>query len=163
MVESKACRFTTGNFWSTFPAFSCRDRRNFRWRGSIVTPRCVSRRCRDTGLERTTGRALTFSVFGPVPQNSTWEIGVGGDYQALDVTPDPNANPAGTRVSIPPRRQPGVYGVRISVNGIPGPTTHLPCGAGAAEADPSSRSTDRLLDRPLGRSTDRAHHYSRHR
>jgi hypothetical protein len=73
--------------------------------------------------ERTTGRALTFSVADPIPPGAIWQLGIDGDFRTLDVVADPRANPAGSRVSIVPLRQPGVYAVRLSVGGNAGEAT----------------------------------------
>jgi hypothetical protein len=73
--------------------------------------------------ERTTGRALTFSVGDPIPPGAIWQLGVDGDFRTLDVVPDPRANPPGSRVSIAPLKHPGVYAVRLVVGADQGEAT----------------------------------------
>jgi hypothetical protein len=73
--------------------------------------------------DRTTGRALTFSVADPIPPGAIWQLGVDGAFRTLDVVADPRATPAGSRVSIAPLQQPGVYAVRLAAGGDLGEAT----------------------------------------
>jgi len=100
--------------------------------------------------ERTTARVLSFSVTN-LPQSPavvTWQIGLANEWRTLDVVPEAGATPAGSRVSTRvPIREPGVYAVRLDVDGQPSQATTFRIQPSATErALATVRKTDSSID-----------------
>jgi hypothetical protein len=99
----------------------------------------------------TANRVLTFSIKGTMPAGNArveWQILRDDDWRTLDVIGDSGADPAGSRVTTRrPIEMPGVYAVRLVVDGQPEqPTTFRVAPSPTEQLLRRMRQTDHSID-----------------